>query len=305
MQCTNNLKQLALASHGVHDTFGSLPPGAPTCYPAVWQQGGNGSAGGSAPDCLGPSWTVHLLAHIEQTAVSNIAAQVMSTYPQELNEANPQDNWEHAAAGGIGSFIPGKLWLCPSADIYVNKLSTWSLENLAKGNYVANFGSGTYLAYLDQNAGTFGPVTSIQKFPPEQRFGYGKGVRLTDITDGTSNTLLLSEIVAIDDQQDGRGTWILPAMGGNAFSALNGPNSTVNDVIPTCPPTWPGNSTDRLRCARNRSNGNVWASARSFHTNGVNAALADGSVRFFAETINVTVWRALGTRAGGEVIGDF
>jgi prepilin-type processing-associated H-X9-DG protein len=149
-------------------------------------------------------------------------------------------------------------------------------------------------------------VTNIVKFPPEQRFGIGKGTRISHIADGTSNTLLFSETIAIDNQQDGRGTWILPAMGGNSFTARTGPNSAVNDVIPICPPSWPGLATDRLRCARNRSNGNVWAAARSRHAGGVNAVLGDGSVRFFADGIDLAVWRALATRSGGEAVpSDF
>src|SRR5207245_2353589 len=45
--------------------------------------------------------------------------------------------------------------------------------------------------------------------------------------------------------------------------------------------------------------------ARSFHSGGVNAVLMDGSVRFFSNTISLTTWRALGTRASGEVVGDY
>jgi prepilin-type N-terminal cleavage/methylation domain-containing protein/prepilin-type processing-associated H-X9-DG protein len=302
MSCSNNLKQLALACHNYHDTFGSFPPGYPTCVNPVWNAGGS-QAGAT---CCGPSWVVHVLSQIEQDPLAAIAGRVMSNYPQEYNEANPQDNWEHADAGGIGSFLPGKVWLCPSSPGYDVKFASWSLENLARGSYVANFGSDTYLSFQNNaTAGTFGPVTTISKFPPEQRFALGKGTRFADITDGTSSTLLLSETAAIDHDQDGRGIWMFPSMGGNNFTARTGPNSPTADNMPGCPPSWPANANPRLRCTRNRSNGTMWAAARSFHSGGVNASLADGSVRFVSDSVNLAVWRALATRAGGEVVGDY
>ena len=48
-----------------------------------------------------------------------------------------------------------------------------------------------------------------------------------------------------------------------------------------------------------------WKAARSLHSGGVHMLLCDGSTRFVAENINVNVWRGLGTRAGGEVLGEF
>jgi prepilin-type N-terminal cleavage/methylation domain-containing protein/prepilin-type processing-associated H-X9-DG protein len=47
------------------------------------------------------------------------------------------------------------------------------------------------------------------------------------------------------------------------------------------------------------------APSRSFHSGGVNALLLDGSVRFVPDSISLPVWRALGTRMGGEVVADF
>ena len=133
-----------------------------------------------------------------------------------------------------------------------------------------------------------------------------RSVKFIQITDGTSNTLLFSEIYGIDHVQDGRGLWILPAMGGNTFTTKFPPNSNGTDIIPICPPTWPGAANDPEKCTRNRNDGNVWASARSQHTGGVNVVFADGSVRFVSSSIDANLWRALGSRAGGEVVsGDF
>jgi prepilin-type processing-associated H-X9-DG protein len=62
---------------------------------------------------------------------------------------------------------------------------------------------------------------------------------------------------------------------------------------------------DKLFCEQNRADGFTWAAARSRHTGGVNAALCDGSVRFFSNSISPAVWSALGTVTGGETVGDF
>jgi prepilin-type processing-associated H-X9-DG protein len=100
-------------------------------------------------------------------------------------------------------------------------------------------------------------------------------------------------------------------MGGALFSAATTPNSTTADrVYGPCPedngdPGYPGpclsigplqHFVPAARAA--------FVAARSRHPGGVNAALADGSVRFFTDTIDLGTWRSLGTRAGGEVIAD-
>lgn len=51
--------------------------------------------------------------------------------------------------------------------------------------------------------------------------------------------------------------------------------------------------------------GNGIFAARSYHTGGVHTLMCDGSVRFVSDSIHLNTWRALGTRAGGEVIGEF
>ncbi|MBI2823918.1 MAG: DUF1559 domain-containing protein [Planctomycetia bacterium] len=130
------------------------------------------------------------------------------------------------------------------------------------------------------------------------KMGLGQGARPSDIVDGLSNTLFLSEVLGWDSWFDARGAWTSTAAGASVFMARTGPNSRDNDVIPMCDTSIP--VADLLHCTQNRTDGNVWAAARSRHPGGVMASLADGSARFVFDAIDLTVWRAMATRGGGE-----
>src|SRR5436190_9172228 len=300
-QCANNIKQLALACHNYLGTHKSFPPGMPSCQSNLnnaWQCSGNQAFGG---ECFGPAWTVGLLAFIEQTAVYAQAVALPwgpQGDQQDITEANPPDNWEHSQNGSIGAFIPGNVWYCPSAERIVAQYNDWSLESLSKANYVANFGSDSFMSFqTTAKAGAFG-VATVPQTPPQARWGYGKGVKIRAITDGTSNTMLLSEILGTSSEQDGRGVWIWPGMGGNSFTAKFPPNSPGTDVIGGCPGSYSGPAN--MKCVQNRANGNVWASPRSRHSGGVNVAMADGSVRVVVDSVPLATWQAIATISGQE-----
>ena len=324
MTCTNNLKQIALACHNHLGTFGSFPPGMPSCLhkqnnptprwpqdaipvPNVqhWQNGGTQMGA----QCVGPSWVLHIYAEMENTPMANLVQQATNN-PEEYQQCNAPDNWEHGDHGAHGRIIP-KIWRCPSAGTEDVFFGNWNLEGLRKGNYAANFGSDTFMSFVDgTKAGAFGVVIQMEKWPISERAATGKGTRIGDMTDGTSNTLLLSEILTYDrpntaagTSTDGRGVWIWPGMGGNSFTARYPPNSPQPDVIPACNQTIP--TGDRMRCVQNQSSGSVWASARSRHAGGVNAAMADGGVRFFTDNIDPALWKGLATRMGGEVVSGY
>ncbi|NJO56327.1 MAG: DUF1559 domain-containing protein [Rhodospirillales bacterium] len=110
------------------------------------------------------------------------------------------------------------------------------------------------------------------------KMGTGQGVTMGEIRDGTSNTVLASEVLAYETAKDGRGVWTSTMMGSSVFSGRTGPNSVTNDMIPACDETIP--TTDKLYCTQNRSDGNVWAAARSRHSGGVVVARCDASVTF-------------------------
>jgi prepilin-type N-terminal cleavage/methylation domain-containing protein/prepilin-type processing-associated H-X9-DG protein len=351
-KCQNNLKQMALAIHNVESSTGSFPPGLPRFLAAsqenapydtrtgtggadpqpgvgdpataapeapLWWVWGNGSTNGGR--MYGPSWPYHVLAQMEQTAVADI---VPFSLAQDGYEANPQDNMDGISTRGPGRGmiqepLTQKLMVCPSSghnpQVHTNMVSC---ENLLKGNYVANWGGDTWgnSAAFGGTAPASGPFNLVQvrKWPYLTRLGIGKGCTVVSIRDGTSNTVLLSEVVPFAEgldnvgstaspfgtNRDVRGTVIMPAAGGNMFLTHTTPNSTTQDVLLSCEDRMPAGNLDRLNCTQNQTTGETWAAARSRHTGGVNAAFADGSVRFIPDGINPQTWKALGTKAGGE-----
>jgi prepilin-type N-terminal cleavage/methylation domain-containing protein/prepilin-type processing-associated H-X9-DG protein len=351
MHCTNNLKQLALACQNIHSTYGSFPPGVPhwgdrnhlntppdffspgSGPVPLWWIGGNGSGSHPGnPRCYGPPWSLHVLAYMEETALERIVTRELTPGTSEWNEACPWDNIDGTGpANRPNSDIQNtmkKFMRCPSAeqsDIEFSNL--YSMENLRKGNYAACFGGDSFIHSLPAAPnpnlnlrGAFGVVTDVTK---QSRTGAGKGTRVADITDGSANTLMFSEVLAWHQihptitnsrspgglNQDWRGAMLLPAMGASTFSTKVPPNSTIQDRIHGCELTIPANHP--LKCLRetslnNSPGGLTWAAARSRHPGGVNAAFADGSVRFLTNSITPAIWVSLGTRAGGEVIsGNF
>jgi hypothetical protein len=128
---------------------------------------------------------------------------------------------------------------------------------------------------------------------------YKPVVRLAEITDGTSNTLAISETVqGKGGDLRGFGWW----GGGCHFETQLTPNSSLPDrTEQSCTPALKLNPP----CA-NRSAGNAAQeesiAARSRHPTGVLAAFCDGSTRFFSNNVAVDSWRALGTAAGGDPV---
>jgi prepilin-type N-terminal cleavage/methylation domain-containing protein/prepilin-type processing-associated H-X9-DG protein len=332
MSCSNNMKQLALACHNIESTYGSFPPGVPHWgdknhrntppdffspgrgpVPFWWISGNGTGAHPGNPRCYGPPWSLHVLAYMEQTTLDNIVTRETTTTGREdYNEACPWDNLDGDGVGRVNQTIQmtmRRFMRCPSAPQSDGVFSgTLSLERLHKGNYAACFGGDSFIHATPSGnpnprmQGVFGVVSSVTK---ASRSGSGKGTKMGAITDGTSNTLLLSEVLAWhsgSSNPDWRGVMLLPGIGASTFTAKTTPNSSVRDRIPACDTTIP--VTHRLKCERNRVDGFTWAAARSAHAGGANAALADGSVRFFSDGIAPAVWSALATKAGGEVVAS-
>ena len=297
-QCTNNLKQIALAAHNYMDTVGSLPQGVP------FQVDGN-NPGGTA---FGQVLTSHsvffsMLPQLEQQALFNAANFKMC------------------------------MWNAPNFTIHGVGLSTLQCPSDYKAadsrtmpdGWAADPGTGTmhYTSYAG-DAGTWF-LWYQQDFPPQRTanglFYIRSAVTLAQVTDGTSNTLAFSErphSLLDDDSALWWHWWASGDFDDSLFCTLfpMNPFRRVGSQL--------GESGDGRAAA-------YLGGASSLHPGGANFAFLDGSVRFLKETIDtwrydqvtglpigVTfdpngpyklapgvrfgVYQALSTRAGGEVI---
>ncbi len=279
--CQNNLKQLGLGMHNHHTALGAFPPGRGQ-YPKVV----------SAP--------ARLLAYLEQDALRRMIDPEGTLAPGTPNDA--------AGRLRVGLFV------CPSDPANGSVPGSAS----AGTNYAANNGSG---AAFDAAGG----VLSYLTIPLGNGAFAQTPVRVADILDGTSNTAAFSEStlgtgVALTsppiDSAGIRSAVFQVAGGGDPPAALcdgaaggawfprrgeqwiNGhyARTLYNHFYPPNAASWD--------CG-NASGNKGRTAARSLHAGGVNLLLCDGSVRFVRDGIDPAAWRALGTRAGGEVAGDF
>jgi prepilin-type processing-associated H-X9-DG protein len=270
MKCQNNLKQIGLAVHNYHDANSQLPAGG---------------------DVLGFSAHAHLLPYLEQ---DNLYRTINLTVAPTAA----------ANAGPMAAVVQG--FLCPSDP------QSQGPPSQGGNNYVWTYGSDILFR---SNTGS-GPF--VFAVPTLTAF------RLTGITDGTSNTAAFCErrkgdynlgVVTLT-------TDLFNAAGAGSPTTADQADTMCNSFAPTDPSTqfrsdygayWINalhptmyqhvGKPNAKGCAFPPSNCSM--SANSAHTNGVNLLLCDGSVRFVNSSIAMPTWRALGTRSGGEVLGDY
>ena len=270
LQCANNMKQVGLALHNYHDANKHFPPGQPQGF-----YYGNWYSDPMVRDFDRSCWIGFILPYVDQTA--------MHTQLQAWLAAPPTYT---CFAPFATIHIP--TLLCPS-DPNSPKLGT--VPGNSQGthaNIVVCLGSG----YATPNGSNGANLNGIF-------FGRSQ-IRITDISDGSSNTLMTSELLLSPDvgsSHDVRGRVWNSIHAGTEFSTIYPPNSTIGDnTMGYC------NALHYAPCA-SQSVANAYALARSMHSGGgVNAGLADGTIRFVANSVAPSVWLAMGTRAGNEAV---
>ncbi len=231
----------------------------------------------ASTDISEATWIYFVLPYVDQGAIHATAnlAQNFGSLPN----ANSTLNSVSPAVLNCPSDLTAKSWV----NLYI------------KGNYVGNDGIGPMLSPA-------GWVTSasVSKFGV---FMLNSKIRLTDITDGSSNTALASEIIKVTNAtEDLRGAMYYPE--GPLYQHNTGPNSTTPDNLRTghCSNVPEAPCTGTYSAYNNRS---LIMAARSRHSGGVNLVLCDGTVRFVTNNVAIGVWQGLGTIIENEVIGDY
>jgi prepilin-type N-terminal cleavage/methylation domain-containing protein/prepilin-type processing-associated H-X9-DG protein len=268
VQCQNNLKQIGLGLHHYHNVVQHFPAGY------LWKDYFY------SPDSNESTWITHLLPYLEQDDLYRTA-----NFNAGFGVGGPNNQI-------LATFL--KLFGCPS-DVPVDLCGgSWGAL-WARGNYAGNDGIGPMVTV---NTPPYDPFASVVV---PGVFMVNSKTRVTDMTDGTSQTVLVSELIK-SPGEDWRGVMHYPE--GPLYQHNNTPNSPVPDQfrvqfcqsIPRAPCIGTYTSWDTRK---------VILSARSRHPGGVNVLLADGSVRFAADAISLATWQALSTPAGGEVVGDY
>jgi len=130
-------------------------------------------------------------------------------------------------------------------------------------------------------------------------FGVNSSIAFKNFIDGTSNTIMFSEN-RVGTSNDTRGNFASNGPSNASFHFTQTPNSQQPDTFQSTR-TCPSSNDPRQPCvivAKSTPLVNWYGGARSVHTGGVITALVDGSVRFVSDNIDMSTWRALGTRAG-------
>jgi prepilin-type N-terminal cleavage/methylation domain-containing protein/prepilin-type processing-associated H-X9-DG protein len=293
MQCQNNLKQMALGFHGYHDVYDH--------FPGVVDQGG-------------PRYTsmfVELLPYIEQ------------------NNLYQQWNFVNALANGNG--LAGtniKTYWCPShPNVSVNNVVPLGSGEFGLTTYGGNGGTLPFPPSQSPCDGVF-----YMTGPTAQPNAGQVGVSLLGITDGTSNTLFLGERIVGDPKLDSffgalsagvitptpsppmqpeasYSVWAPPPGPSNAAGLIGSavtigyqqgfgwspPAQLPPPAAPIPPPPVPWSELGPLWFARLGAIG-------SYHVNGANVAMCDGSIRFVANSVSLTTLQIVSTRMGGEVV---
>ncbi|QDT41582.1 putative major pilin subunit [Gimesia alba] len=278
--CKNSLKQMGIALHNYHDTHRTFPPGA------VFYGTGSAPANGRSAD-WGTTWVVQILPFMDQAPLYN-------KYNMSLKARS-------ANASAADSPLRTKLTLlrCPSQPGVDRFLLTQDFTGFSKITYAGSVGSGSTLDIADFNdnsrRGIFSAIAQ-------------NGAKIRDITDGTTNVIMASEIVTGTNTGDDKGAWgwCTGALfsGTNENGVLTPNTSLVTDRTPYAS----NNTSDKNYNRRNNpddTNAGSGQAARSFHVGGVHALLGDGAVRFISENIDQTTYLNLLAIGDGNVIGEF
>ena len=224
MQCTNNLKQISLAAHNFHDTFGTLPAaiysdGIANLYSSDIETHKNWDI--NSASLRGPNWAVVLLPFIEQNSLYD-------EFEVNTNAAGSQNKWNEAATLSTGELVRSQSvsgYLCPSAT-GTDQLMSQAGGSWARGNYGANSGpcrnqslSGSHTHNCNFNLPGGGVMTA----------NWGEALGKLTTQDGTSNTVMFGELRAGLAAADIRGTWALGWPGASTLAgAATGDCTTPN-----------------------------------------------------------------------------
>jgi prepilin-type N-terminal cleavage/methylation domain-containing protein/prepilin-type processing-associated H-X9-DG protein len=300
-QCVNNLKQIGLAMHNYEEALGVFPPGYVSSVDRTVLDACNQDAENQHGVDLGTGWAwgSMILPFMEQQPLySSINFNLSVAYHQN-DTCSLTVVSGHVCPSDPGPSVVPVFEDPPDPANPGSYNASHIVDTLSRGNYVGMYGIGEVCAQsgaLDSpnnnGAGPLGQHAGI--------FYRNSATRIAAITDGTSNTIMVGE----RSHNLSYVTWVARSIDGwlGKTSPIEGGTDTFNPSPEEC---WtqimgPAGLEGGNRTI-NDPNAHVedyW----SMHPGGANMLFADGSVHFLKSSINPISWRALATRAGGEVV---
>jgi prepilin-type N-terminal cleavage/methylation domain-containing protein len=276
-QCLNTIKQLGIALHNFESARGEFPTGA------IWtDNNGDGSVGPYEGARI--NFHAQLFPYIEKSTVYDITDFKASAglgavwwYGNNVDATNAALTYLHCPSDGLG----GDFFSYPG-----------SPNKTARNNYFGVF-NGLQASDLRSEDSTKWAF-----------FDALRATKISNIEDGTSNTLALAEGLTGPDS-DARGTaWSDEPCGAVVYTELL-PNSNLPDRCLRSS-IWCHDLPEQNRPSSYGDLGvTTTCASRSAHVGGVQVVMADSSAQFVNESIDIVIWRALATIAGNEVIGEY
>ncbi len=282
-QCLNNLKQIGLALHGFHGARQRFPPGFTT---TSTPGNVNWRTLAPTPGFFEPGWSffVHILPYMEQEAVFD-----------QFDLALPILDARNAVAHTAAALMPP--YVCPS-DTAARLVDVWDFGPASAAVTLSGPGNVIAQAPVSSYAGVLGTNDHEHNGAFDGVFFRNSRVRIAQITDGTTKTVCIGERMS----RMAEATWLGSITGSEVVHAEGwwqrlgyhhrSQNYRPANVQATC----------HIRSSAPNLPTNSPSGFFSPHANGCNFLNADGSVRLIADDVDLTTFRALATRAGGEVV---
>ena len=277
-QCVNNLKQIALASHGYHDVNKALPPGSfgpmtgNNNFPVAFRD----PSVGNLP--FGHfSWAVKILPHLDQVPLYNLINFTVPAYTADL--------WESSTNGVPVNRAPGVNANTPAANTMPIVFACPSAIRVAPNqkDYGINGGTNSTCCPERTQAGQDG-IAFVNS-----------AIRMVNVTDGTSNTLFYADSAHRYDH-----SWNVDEKGSNPWMFVH----HASEGYVTADFGLDSDQFNNRAPISDHGGGIIPSTALTSRTNsgGVNAAMADGRVIWIDQNINTTVYRAIFTISGAEPV---
>lgn len=299
MSCSNNLKQIGLALHNYHDTFQKFPPAR--------VRSTNGGRDSWTTNNIG--WHARILSMMEQAPLYdriNWSAWDGATVAEHADLRIAQvPAYRCPSDPGRGAFS----WVDPAG---VRQVGSSLVSTDSPVNYVASIGHDAQLRPATTSRGFLADLSANMT----NRVNTGQ-LSMADFIDGTSNTVAVSEIIIGHPRSRVNSTLQSQAQADTVTSEANG----CTNATPATGSILQGRGISWFRGYEIASmgfttlmtpNSRLWdcgansndlmMAARSTHPGGVQATLADGSVRFVSSSINFDTWKFLGGMKDGVVV---